>query len=201
MGRLRALFYSLTIVSATIACQRDVSTEPAGLAQRAMSLLQRVDYAAAANLLYEPATYGPEQLARERQQLTELLAYLGGEFGPPTDPRVLDPQTAFYKLSIAGADMPYWKSLPNLGIDHVLVYQVHFARVGSGVLAFTFIRATGRWEVRSMEFGLIPDAPQARTTIVQIGRGLLRRISRFDQTTITRLLDEMFPPSAGSQVR
>jgi hypothetical protein len=163
------------------------------MAHHAVILLQRADYAALANLLYEPASYGQAELARERRALTEVLTYLGGEFGPPADPRRADPRIVFYKLSIAGADIPYWKSLANFGIDHVLTYQVHFGKVGSGVLAFTFIRTEDGWQVRSIEFGLVPGEPEARDAMLRIGRGFLNHVSHLDEATITRLLDEMFP--------
>jgi hypothetical protein len=121
------------------------------------------------------------------------LSYLGGAFGPPAGGEAANLGIVFYKLSIAGADIPYWKSLPNFGIDHALAYHVQFEHVGPGVLAFTLIRAKTGWAVRSIDFGLLLDAPQARETMVRIGRGFLRRVSQFDEATSTRLLDEMFP--------
>jgi hypothetical protein len=183
----------LVVACATTSCTRSAGTEPSALAQHVMGLLHGGNYAAVADLLYEPPSYGHAQLAQERQALTKVLAYLGGAFGPPTGWQAADVGIVFYKLSIAGADNPYWKSLPSFGIDHALVYRVPFGQVGPGILAFTFIRAKGGWEVRSIEFGLALDAPQARETMVRIGRGFLRQASRFDEATISRLLDEMFP--------
>jgi hypothetical protein len=193
MRYLRFVLFLLVAVTPTSSCSRDTPPEPPALAQRAMNLLQRGDYAAVANLLYEPPSYKGAKLAQERQGLTEVLAYLGGEFGAPADPRPADPQLVFYKLSIAGADLPYWKSLPNFGIDQALASHVQFGKVGPGVLAFTFIRAKGGWELRSVDFGLVPDAPQARDTMVRIGRGFLKQVPNLDEATITRLLEEMFP--------
>jgi hypothetical protein len=194
---LRLVLFFLVAVSAMTSCTREAGPEPPALAQHALVLLQRADYAAVANLIYEPPSYGDAKHVQERQALTDALAYLGGEFGAPSDPRPADPRIVFYKHSIAGADISYWKSLPNFGIDQGLGYYVHFGKVGSGVLALTFIRAKKGWALRSVDFGLMPDAPQARDTMVRIGRGFLKRVSRFDEATITQLLEEMFPqPSA-----
>lgn len=190
---LRLILLLLIAVTTTASCNRDTSPEPPALAQRAVLLLQRGDYAALASLFHEPPSYEGAKLAQERQGLADVLAYLVGEFGAPTEPRAADPGIVFYKLSIAGADIPYWQSLPNFGVDQALVYRVHFGKVGPGVLAFAFIRPKGAWELRSIEFGLMPDEPQARDTMVRIGRGFLKRIPAFDEATITRLLDEMFP--------
>ena len=183
----------LVVASVATSCARSAGTEPPALAHHLMGLLQRGDYAAVANLLYEPPSYGPAQLAQERQALTTVLAYLGGTFGSPTAGQTADLGIVFYKLSIAGADIPYWKSLPNFGIDQALAYHVQFGHVGPGILAFTFIRIKGGWEVRSIEFGLLLDAPLARETMVRIGRGFLKQLSRFDDATITQMLEEMFP--------
>jgi len=186
----------LVVVSAATSCIRSAGSEPPALAKHLMELLRRGDYAAVANVLYEPPSYG---LAQERQALTAVLAYLGGAFGSPTDGQAADLGTVFYKLSIAGADIPYWKSLPNFGIDHGLVYHVQFGHVGPGILAFTFIRSKGGWEVRSIEFGLLMDAPQARETMVRIGRGFLRQVSQLDDVTTTQMLEEMFPQAPANK--
>jgi hypothetical protein len=45
----------------------------------------------------------------------------------------------------------------------------------------------------------MPDEPQARDTMVRVARGFLKRVSSFDEATITRLLDEMFPQSPAAK--
>ena len=203
--RLRLIATLLFACMAGVACHRDDGAhqgagEPAALSDRVRVLLQRADYAAVADLLHQPPSYGAAELTRERRAATELLTYLFAEFGIPDKMRPAEPQVVFFKISVAGASVPYWNSLPNFGVDATVTYRAQFAKVGPGILNVTFIRRNQEWGLRAVEPGLLVTEPQARDAIVRIGRGALRKMNPgIDDATLTRILDEWFPPAPPQQ--
>jgi hypothetical protein len=85
----------------------------------------------------------PWVLARasaDRHKVAEDLGPLLKEFGKISAPRVAG-NVVFYELQVAGADVPYWQSLPNRGIDSRMIYGVNFSGAGPGIVALEFTKA------------------------------------------------------------
>ena len=123
--------------------------------------------------IHEPSAWDGARVSADRQQVSEHLGVLLKEFGKISAPRLAG-TVAFYELQVAGADLPYWQSLPNRGIDSRLTYRVNFSRVGPGIVAFEFTRASGAPELRSVSLGLDVTFPESKESMMRIGRTFLR---------------------------
>ena len=128
--------------------------------------------ARACSRIYEPSDSAPNRIAEDRKELSDLVEAVMKEVGTISGARIIH-KWAIYELQIAGADVPYWQALPNLGIDTRVAYAVNFSKIGPGILLFTFTHLSGTWELRSISFGVETSVPNARETALRIGRVLL----------------------------
>lgn len=171
---------------ASSATHPPASSSVDALASTVMSKLVAENFRGALEGMHEPASWDVARAAMDRQKMSEHLAALSKEFGRISAPRV-DASVSFYEFQIAGADVPYWQSLPNFGFDSRLVYRVKFSKVGPGVVALGFTRASGSWELRSVSLGLDRARPQSKEAALRIGRTFL---TRFDPKMSKDALDK-----------
>ncbi len=141
-----------------------------------MAKLIAGDPVAAVARIHEPRHWDVPHASADRRKVSEDLGVLLKEFGKISAPRVAGVVT-FYELQVAGADAPYWQSLPNAGIDSRITYRASFSRVGSGIVALAFTRASGSWELRSVSLGLDRSRPESKEAMVRIGRIFLGAIA------------------------
>ena len=139
------------------------------LASQVMTKLIAGDAVGAVARIHEPSAWDAAHASADRQKVAEDLDVLLKEFGRISAPS-LARNVAFYELQVAGADLPYWQSLQNRGIDSRLIYRVNFTSVGPGILALEFTRASGSWELRSVSLGLDRSLPRSKEAMVRIGR-------------------------------
>ena len=130
----------------------------------------------ACSRLYEPSDWAPDRAAEDRKELSDLVEALMKEVGTISDARIIH-KWAIYELQIAGADISYWRALPNLGIATWVTYAVNFSKIGPGILAFSFTQVSGRWELRSISFGVETSVPNAIETALRIGRVFLTTVN------------------------
>jgi hypothetical protein len=139
------------------------------LASKVMAKLIAGDPVAVVARIHEPRTWDVPHASADRHKVSEDLGVLLREFGKISGPRAADNVT-FYELQVAGADVPYWQALPNVGIDSRLTYRANFSKVGPGIVALAFTKASGFWELRSVSLGLDRSRSESKEAIVRIGR-------------------------------
>jgi hypothetical protein len=174
----RRLLLPLTIVAVIVLTIPGVASpttvddvEP--LASGVMANLTAGNPRGAIARIHEPRAWDGPRAADDRQKASEHFATLLKEFGKISAPRLAG-AVAFYELQVAGADVPYWQSLPNFGIDSTVTYLVKFSRVGPGIVALRFTRASASLELRSISLGLDRSRPESKEAMMRIGRIFLR---------------------------
>jgi hypothetical protein len=145
------------------------------IASKVMAKLMAGDPAAAVARIHEPRAWEPARASADRRKVSEDLRVLLNEFGRISAPRVASDVT-YFELQVAGADVPYWQALPNSGIDLRTTYRASFSKVGPGIVALTFTRVSGSWELRSISLGLDRSRPESKEAMVRIGRVFLRAV-------------------------
>jgi hypothetical protein len=141
-----------------------------------MTKLIAGDPAGAVARIHEPNAWDAAKASADRDKVAENLGVLLKEFGKISAPS-LTSNVAFYELQVAGADVPYWQSLRNRGIDSRLIYRVNFSSVGPGIVALEFTRASGSWELRSVSLGLDRSLPKSKEAMLRIGRAFLGTVA------------------------
>lgn len=174
----RRLLASLAIAAViagegiTLSASQPTANPVESLASKVMAKLIAGDTATAVARIHEPRAWDVTRASADRHKVSEDLGVLVREFGKISAPRVAGPVT-FYELQVAGADVPYWQSLPNAGIDSRMIYRVNFSKVGPGIVALAFTKASGSWELRSVSLGLDSSRPESKGAMVRIGRTFL----------------------------
>ena len=178
----RLIVLSLSIAAAMAGGGIALSASPRAvapvesLASMVMAKLIAGDTVAAVARIHEPSAWDMAHAAADRDKVVEHLGVLLKEFGKISAPRLAG-TLAYYELQVAGADVPYWQSLPNRGIDSQLTYRVNFSKVGPGIVALAFTRASGSWELRSVSLGLDRSRPESKEAMVRIGRVFLGAVA------------------------
>jgi hypothetical protein len=144
------------------------------LASDAISKLASGNASGTIAKIHEPPTWDKGRVAADRQQVTTNLVLLLKEFGTISEAQLLVGQVSFYEIQVAGADVPYWQSLPNFGMDARVTYLVKFSKAGPGVVAIALTRASGSWELRSVSLGLDRKGPHSKERMIRIGRTFLK---------------------------
>jgi hypothetical protein len=178
----RRVFLSLSIAAVIAGGGGALPTSQAtadsveSLASKVMGKLVAGDAIATVARIHEPRAWDVARASSDRHKVSEDLGVLLKEFGKISAPRVAGAVT-FYELQVAGADVPYWRSLPNAGIDSRITYRANFSRVGPGIVALAFTRASGYWELRSVSLGLDRNSPESKEAMMRIGRVFLGAIA------------------------
>ena len=178
----RLIVLSLSIAAAMAGGGIALSASPRAvapvesLASMVMAKLIAGDTVAAVARIHEPSAWDMAHAAADRDKVVEHLGVLLKEFGKISAPRLAG-TLAYYELQVAGADVPYWQSLPNRGIDSQLTYRVNFSKVGPGIVALAFTWASGAWELRSVSLGLDRSRPESKEAMVRIGRVFLGAVA------------------------
>ena len=176
--------------------------DPQAVASPVLQLLTTSKYSEVALGLHEPPSYDPARATEDRRSVGDHLGFLFGELGTMSAPRLSTEPLRFYKVSLAGGDLPYWQSLRNMGIDAELTYHVSYSKLGPGILYLTFIRANSEWQLRSIEPGLEMRTRGARETMLRIGRAFFAKVNPpVDHQALNRMLESMFPPEVEQPTR
>jgi hypothetical protein len=130
----------------------------------------------ACSRIYEPGDWDPARVAQDHRELADLVGTVMNEVGTISGARMIHKWT-IYELQLTGADEHYWLALPNLGIATRVTYAVNFSKIGPGVLSFAFTDLSGKWELRSISFGVAVSAPNAQETALRIGRLILAKMA------------------------
>jgi hypothetical protein len=180
--RRRGLLLVLTIAAvpamgarSAAAAAHATDAEVDALASAVMAKLTAGKPGAAVARIHEPRAWDGQRAADDRQKVSAHLATLLKEFGKISGARPAG-AVAFYEIQNTGADVPYWQSLPRLGIDSSVVYAVKFSNVGPGIVSLTFTRVSGSWELRSVALGLDRSRPESKATMMRIGRIFLESL-------------------------
>jgi hypothetical protein len=125
--------------------------------------------------IYEPKTWSASEAGKDRKEITGQLEFLFRELGRFSSPSAVSP-APIYTLDIAGADIPYWQSVPDRGIARTATYAGRFEKAGDGVVVLTLTQLSGRWELRSVAFGIEMKRRGARETMLRVARRFLAKI-------------------------
>jgi len=125
--------------------------------------------------IHEPKAWSTAEADKDRRAITDQLELLLHELGRVSSPTAASPPP-FYVLEVAGADLPYWQSLPNRGIARTATYQVKFEKAGPGVIVVALTQASDAWQLRSIAFGIEMNRRGARTTMLRVARRLLTKM-------------------------
>jgi hypothetical protein len=126
----------------------------------------------ACSRIYEPSDWVPNRIAEDHKQLSDIVEAVMKEVGTISSARIMH-TWLIYELQLTGADARYWQALPDLGIATRVTYAVNFSKIGPGILSFTFTHLSGKWELRSISFGVETSVPNARDTALRLGRVIL----------------------------
>ena len=175
--RYRLLLAATLLFVAPSACRApEKPREVQLIASSTLADLTTGDATQACSRLYEPPDWTPERIAEDHRQLSAGVTAAMKELGTLSDARIIH-KWLFYELQITGADPQYWLALPNMGIATQVTYAVNFSKIGPGILSFSFTHLSGKWELRSISFGVEPSVPNAREKTVRIGRALFRALA------------------------
>jgi hypothetical protein len=155
---------------------RPAPAQPKEVASLASAVLAELSAGAvrrACARIYEPSDWDEKRIADDRTQLSKGIAALMNETGTISATRLVH-GAGFFEVQITGADVPYWEALPNRGIAARVTYTAKFAKAGPGIVSFTFTHLSGRWELRSISFGVEPSAPNARETVTRLASVFLK---------------------------
>jgi hypothetical protein len=165
------------------------------LASSILAKLVAGDVTAVTAGLHEPPNWDKARAADDRRQGAEQLGPLLEDFGKISSPKVAKDVT-FFHIQLAGGDMAYWQSLPNMGVEAKVVYRVKFAKAGPGVVTMDFIHASGTWELRGLGLGIEQERSDARETMRRLGGRFLGRLAPGKtHDEIEKALDQMFGPA------
>jgi len=175
--RVRLLLAAVLPLAASGACRAPVQPkEVQAIASATLNDLTAGAVTEACARLYEPPDWDAARSADDRKQLAVGVGAVMKDLGTLSDARVIH-NYAWYELQITGADPQYWQALPNLGIATRVTYDVNFSNLGPGMLSFTFTHLSGKWELRSISFGVAHSVPDARAKSGRIGRALFKSMA------------------------
>lgn len=126
--------------------------------------------------IYEPSDWDAERIAADRKQMAEGFDAMMKEVGTLSDARMIH-NWLIYEVGVVGGDPRFWQSLPNQGIANRVVYTVNFSRMGPGIVSLTFTHLSGKWELRSIAFGVERSMSNAREKAGRMGRALFRTMN------------------------
>lgn len=129
------------------------------LANNALALLQQGKLEQLVMLFHFPTSYTADELAKDRSNVQTSLSVLDSEFGKATEVEPLTGSAVYYHLSVAGANVPYWKTHSAFT---TFKYSAHFGKVGSGYLVLEVCKYSDKYEIRFIHFGIPSWQPLAK---------------------------------------
>lgn len=155
----------------------DPSIPPSERVSTVMARLAQADVSSVGAAIHEPPTYDLHRAVKDRRVIVQQLEFLLAQFGQVSSDGVCGTPAEVYQLEVSGGDLPYWNSLPNMGVDAAVTCPVRFSSVGRGAVRLSFVNINGDWRLRSVAFGLLRSDGGSRESMVRIVRAFLARFA------------------------
>ncbi len=131
--------------------------------------LQSGSLESVADEFHYPSSYTEQQRVDDRKIIRRQLAVLTQQFGELETFTLTPTAQPFYRIAVGSVSNAYWDNLPNEGISAGVSFNTTNKKISRAVLAFTFYFTNQRFELRSIEFGLGADQPNAQERMAAIG--------------------------------
>lgn len=151
------------------------------------------DYAGVAKRLHYPENFSPKQRHEEEEVIVQALRFLAERFGPTEVGERLTNPPPYFEVGVFAGDSAYWSQVEMGTPTTTIVHSATFAKLGSGVIAVKFTKLFGGWRIESVQIGLLASVPNARDTVVSIGREMIGAMTPADPRELDRAIEEAIP--------
>lgn len=160
----------LLLTISTASCSREtqklsVPREAADVATQYLECSARADVACASRLFHYPADETAEERRADMSAVVQSLSVIAKHFGtngavaPANDPVV------YVEVAAGSADLTYWQAHPE---SLRATYRTQFSKFGKGFIAVEMCHISGRWEIRSVHYGLPAANPRSAGRVMEV---------------------------------
>jgi hypothetical protein len=160
----------LLIAISTTSCSRkteklSVPREVADMATQYLECSARADVACAARLFHYPADETVEERAADVNAVVHSLSIITKHFGTNGAVAPANDTVVYVEVAAGGADLEYWQAHPE---SLRATYRTEFSKFGRGFIAVEMCHISGRWEIRSVHYGLPAANPRSAARVMEV---------------------------------
>ncbi len=158
--------------------QETTNLDLQALSSKFFDHIAKSEFDSASKLFHYPPSYTPAERSHDIDAVAHMLKIFTNEFGTPASQRLSESAAMFYHVTAQSAHAEYWQKHPySIQVD----YEVDFSREGKGYIFVQFCNISGKWEIRSIAYGLPAERIDAKERVQQIINKVLREMQPFMQ--------------------
>jgi hypothetical protein len=139
--------------------------EAADVARQYLECAPRGDAACASRLFHYPADETAEERRADVNAVMHSLSIIMKHFGTNGAAKPANDPVVYVEVAAGSADLAYWQAHPE---SLRATYQTEFSRFGKGFIVVEMCHIAGRWEIRSVHYGLPATNPRSAGRVMEV---------------------------------
>lgn len=142
-----------------------VPTEAALVAQQYLECAKRANELCAVELFHYPKDETEDERRADVEAVRQSFSVITKHFGMIGPVQRATGRLVYVEVAAGSADITYWQKHPE---SLKVTYETTFSKYGEGFVAVELCNISGRWEIRSVHYGLPATDPRSTGRIMRV---------------------------------